>query len=120
MCAEASDAEQEETAQSSSMRLSATLTRQALNDFRREIRRSLDVFGPGAAERLRDRLMRRFGDVADGIAIGHRHSSFDAAPDYLRCVNVGPLLVVYDSELRPVVDGRRDIAAIVARRLGDP
>lgn len=105
------------------MRLSATLTRRALNDYRREIRRSLDVFGPGAAERMRDRLMRRFGDVADGIAIGHRHPSFEETPDTIRCVNVGPLLVVYDTDLRlvlAIIDGRRDIASIVARRLADP
>ena len=102
------------------MRLSSTLTSRALSDLRRELKRSRDVFGPAASDRMRDRSLERFRQVADGTAIGHRHRAFDGAPEVIRCVSVAPLLVVFDADRRlilAIIDGRRDIAAIVARRL---
>ena len=105
------------------MRLSAILSPRALSDLRRELKRSRDIFGPEASDRMRDRLLDRFQQVASGTAVSHRHASFEGAPKAIRCVPASPLLVIFDSDTRVVlaiVDGRRDIVDIVARRLGDP
>ncbi len=40
-----------------------------------------------------------------------------------RCITVAPLLIMYNAQtgvILAIVDGRRDIAAIVERRLSDP
>ncbi len=105
------------------MRPSRTLSGDALADLRRELKRSRDVLGPDAARRMGTRLASRLRAIAAGTAIGHRPPLLDEAPDAFRCITVAPLLIVYNAQtgvVLTIVDGRRDIAAIVARRLGDP
>ena len=105
------------------MRPSGTLSGDALADLRRELRRSRDVFGPDAARRMGTRLASLLRHIAAGTAIGHRHPLLDEAPTAFRCVTVAPLLTIFTAQTGVVlttVDGRRDIADIVARRLDEP
>ena len=105
------------------MRLPQTLTPEALADYRRELLRSLSVFGVVPARKMQSRLLAAFRQIAAGTASGHRHQLLDNTPAAFRCVTVSPLLVVFNSDRRlviAVIDRRRDIAAIVARRLDDP
>ena len=105
------------------MRLSQTLATEALADYRRELLRSLSVFGVVSAKKMQSRLLAAFRHIAAGTASGHRHQLLASTPAAFRCVTVFPLLIVFNADRRVVIaiiDGRRDIAAIVARRLGAP
>ncbi len=58
--------------------------------------------------------------IAKGTALGHRHPLLHDAPASFRCVTVAPLLIIYNADTNAVltiVDGRRDIAIVVADRL---
>ena len=52
--------------------LPANLSRQAVDDLIRILRRSAREFGVVVARRSRERLLARVRSVADGTAIGHR------------------------------------------------
>ncbi|MGI4765502.1 MAG: type II toxin-antitoxin system RelE/ParE family toxin [Janthinobacterium lividum] len=102
------------------MGASPSLSREALADLRRELKKSREVFGPAAARRMGARLARSLNAIATGTALGHRHSLLHGAPVDFMCVTVAPLLIIYNARTRSVltiVDGRRDIAAVVAERL---
>ena len=102
------------------MRRSRTLSGGALPDLRRELRRSRDFFGPDAARRMGARLEWCLRDIAAGTAVGHRHQLLDDAPAAFLCITISPLLIIYNAQtsfVLTIVDGRRDVAAIVAQRL---
>lgn len=102
------------------MRRSQALSPDALADLRRELKRSRDVFGPDAARRMGARPARSSDMIATGTALGHRHPLLHDAPASFLCVTVAPPSIIYNADAKAVltiVDGRRDIAAIVAERL---
>ena len=102
------------------MRLSGSLSSDALADLRRELKRSRDMFGPDTARRMGARLAWNLQAIAAGTALGHRHPLLQDAPEDFRVVTVSPLLIIYNARTKlvlTIVDGRREIADIVAHRL---
>lgn len=102
------------------MPVSETLSVEALGDIRRELKRSRDHFGAAPARHLGRRLADRLRQISAGTALGHRHQMLEDAPSIFLCITLVPLLIIYNAETRVVlmvVDGRRDVAAALARRL---
>lgn len=102
------------------MLLTQTLTSEALVDYRRELLRSLSSFGVAHARKMQSRLLEKFRDISAGTALGHRHQMLEDAPATFLCITLAPLLIVYNAEKRVVlmvIDGRRDVAAALARRM---
>ena len=91
------------------------LSPEAAVDLRRELRRSRRLFGGEQTLRMQARSLVRFGRIADGTAIGHRHRFAGDASSNILCTTVGPILIFYDADTRDVlriVDGRRDLTAL--------
>lgn len=99
------------------MILPNNLTRDALVDYRRALRRARQEFGGAQSLKTRDRLVSHFRRIADGSAVGHQHAFAKPGASRLLCITVAPLLIFYDAETRNVlrvVDGRRDLSRLFA------
>lgn len=99
------------------MILPNNLTRDALVDYRRALRRARAEFGGAQSLTTRNRLVLRFHQIADGSAVGHQHAFANPGARRLLCITVAPLLIFYDADTRDVlrvVDGRRDLSRLFA------
>jgi plasmid stabilization system protein ParE len=94
--------------------LPANLSRQAVDDLIRILRRSAREFGVVVARRSRERLLARVRSVADGTAIGHhrqdvrprRPTSFLTEDPWVICFNP------HTRQVYRIVHGARDFPAI--------
>jgi plasmid stabilization system protein ParE len=94
--------------------LPANLSRQAVDDLIRALRRSARDFGVVVARRSRERLLARIGSVADGTAIGHHRQDVRPRRPTL-FLNEDPWVICFNPHTRQVyriLHGARDFPAI--------
>jgi len=94
--------------------LPANLSRQAIVDFGRILRRSARDWGIGTARQTRDRLLFRFDDIASGKAIGHPRQDVTTRIPTLFLVEA-PWVIAYSPTTRQIfriLHGARDFPAL--------
>lgn len=87
----------------------------AVRDLRAILRSSAERFGTAVARETRTRLLRRCGQVADGVAVGHARGDLPSVRG-VAFPGERPWVIVYDPARRVVLrilDGRRDIPAVL-------
>jgi plasmid stabilization system protein ParE len=94
--------------------LPGNLSRQAVDDLVRILRRSVREFGIGVARQSRERLLARARAVEDGTAIGHpRHDVHPRRPTLF--LNEAPWVICFNPHTRQIyriLHGARDFPAI--------
>lgn len=94
--------------------LPGNLSRRAMADFLRILRRSGREWGTETALQTRARLLHRFRQVADGLAVGHRRQDVEPRTPTL-FLNEDPWVIAYRPETRQVLrvlHGARDFKSI--------
>jgi len=94
--------------------LPGNLSRQAVDDLIRILRRSERDFGVAVARRSRDRLLARIRSIEDGRAIGHPRQDVRPRRPTL-FINENPWVICFSPETRQIyriLHGARDFPAI--------
>jgi len=94
--------------------LPGNLSRQALDDLIRILRRSAREFGASVARRSRDRLLLQVEAIQSGTAFGHRrHDVQPRRPTHF--INEDPWVICFNPDTRQVyriLHGARDFPAL--------